>query len=294
MVAAWGLTARTKGALLITGASTGIGASCALRMDSRGYQVFAGVRKAGDGEALEQKASDRLSHVILDVTDRGTIACAAQTVADTVGDRGIIGLVNNAGIVVAGPLEFVPIEGFRRQLDTNVVGPIAVTQAFLPLLRRGNGRVVNVGSIFGRLALPFLGPYSASKSALKALTDALRLELRPWNIQVSIVEPGAISTPIWDKSRLAAEAMATPCRQDIQHFYGKTIDAFLVAMERLAKTAISPEAVADAIEHALTAARPKTRYLVGADARRQAIVARFLPDRFRDLLIRKVLGLPKP
>src|SRR5436190_20383212 len=188
------------GSVVITGASTGIGKTCALRLDRLGFQVFAGVRRTEDGETLKRQASQRLTPITIDVTDSGSIAAAASMVATAVGDAGLQGLVNNAGIAVACPLEFLPISLLSQQLEVNVTGQIDVTQVFLPLLRAGNGRIVNMGSISGRMAYPLLGPYCASKFALEALTASLRMELRPWHIPVSIIEPGAIATPIWSKA----------------------------------------------------------------------------------------------
>src|SRR5258708_33287478 len=181
--------------VVATGASTGIGEACALRLDRRGFHVFAGVRREVDGGALKQKASGRLTPILLDVTDASSIKSAAAAVAASLDEEGLSGLVNNAGIAIAGPLEFLPIDELRRQFEVNVIGQIAVTQAFLPLLRKGHGRIVNMGSISGRLAFPLLGPYAASKFALRALTTALRMELRPWGIPVSIIEPSGIATP---------------------------------------------------------------------------------------------------
>src|SRR5574341_29762 len=178
--------------IVITGASTGIGEACALYLDELGYRVFAGVRRPSDGETLKAKASARLTPVVMDVTDVASIDRAVETVKQAVGSVGLAGLVNNAGIGVGGPLEVVPLADLRKQFEVNVIGQVAVTQAFLPLLRQGRGRIVNMGSIAGRVVMPFMGPYSASKFALEALTDAMRLEFQPWGIQVSIVEPGAI------------------------------------------------------------------------------------------------------
>jgi NAD(P)-dependent dehydrogenase (short-subunit alcohol dehydrogenase family) len=181
------MTQIRQGAVVVTGASTGIGAACALRLDHLGFQVFAGVRRKEDAQALQAKASPQLMPIFLDVTDLDSITAAMHKVAITVGNSGLIGLVNNAGIAVGAPLEFIPITEFRKQLEVNVTGQLAVTQAFLPLLRLAKGRIVNMGSITGRSATPFLGAYSASKFALEALTDALRLELRPWGIWVAIL-----------------------------------------------------------------------------------------------------------
>ena len=165
------------GAVVITGASTGIGRATALHLDRLGYRVFAGVRQEADAESIRQRSSARLSPVFLDVTAAASIQAAATLVAAEVGETGLAGVVNNAGIGLGGPLEFFPIDELRRQFEINIVGPLAVTQAFLPLIRRGRGRIVLVGSISSRRASPIAGPYNASKFALEALADALRLEL---------------------------------------------------------------------------------------------------------------------
>ena len=281
-------------AVVITGASTGIGEACALRLDRHGWRVFAGVRKEADGERLKQQASDRLAPITIDVTDQASIKSAAEVVANAVGEAGLAGLVNNAGITVPGPIEFLPIEELRRQLEVNTIGQIAVTQAFLPLIRKGHGRIVNMGSIGGRMATPFIGAYCASKFALEALTDSLRQELRPWDIGVSIVEPGSIATPIWEKGRAAADELEERLPQAARDLYGDAIDAFRRAVDKRAGAGIPADEVAKAVEHALTAKRPKTRYLVGMDARLPAVLAKVVPDRARDGLIARNLGLPGP
>ena len=194
------MNAQTQRPVVVTGASTGIGEACALRLDKLGFTVFAGVRKDSDAEKLKQKASPRLTPIFLDVTDPESIASAVKIVTQIVGDRGLFGLVNNAGISIPSPLELIPIAEFQQQMQVNVTGQLAVTQAFLGLLRLRKGRIVNMGSISGRSATPFLGAYNISKFALEGFTDVLRMELRPWGISVSIIEPGAIATPIWEKS----------------------------------------------------------------------------------------------
>lgn len=271
--------------VIITGASTGIGAACALQLDRLGWQVFAGVRQPADGAALQQQASGPLTPILLDVTDAGVIAAAAETVAAAVGQAGLAGLVNNAGIALGGPLEFLPIAELRRQLEVNAIAPVAVTQAFLPLLRRGRGRVVNIGSISGRIAMPFIGPYSASKFALAALTDSLRVELRPWGIEVALIEPGPIATPIWDKSLALADDLAGSLPPQGHDLYGAAMAAARETIARASRSGIPPEAVAQVVVHALTARRPKTRYLVGRGVWLAALFAKFVPDRLRDWLI---------
>ncbi len=272
-------------AVVVTGASTGIGEACALRLDGMGFRVFAGVRRDEDGATLRQKSSDRLVPVRLDVTSADDIAAAARTVAAAVGDAGLAGLVNNAGIAVAGPMEFLPVDELRRQLDVNVVGQIAVTQAFLPLLRTARGRIVNIGSISGRLATPFVGAYSASKFALEALTDALRVELRPWGIEVAIVEPGGIATPIWERSIAVADRLIASMPEQAQAYYGPVIPAVRGTAMSTGKRGTSPAAVADVVVHALTARRPRTRYLVGQRAGTITRIVARLPDRWRDRII---------
>jgi NAD(P)-dependent dehydrogenase (short-subunit alcohol dehydrogenase family) len=272
-------------AVVITGASTGIGAACALHLDRLGFRVFAGVRKPADGEALQRQASDQLTPILIDVTDAASIAAAADTVAAAVGEAGLAGLVNNAGIGVVGPLEFLPIAELRRQLEINVIGQVAVTQAFLPLLRQGRGRIINMGSISGRVAMPFIGPYAASKFALEALSDSLRVELRPWGIEVSIIEPGPITTPIWEKSRALADELIQNLPQRGHDLYGEAIGIARKTIINSGQAGIPPDKVAHVVAHALTARRPKTRYLVGRGLWFAVLFAKFVPDRLRDWLI---------
>lgn len=274
-----------KRAVVITGASTGIGEACALYLDRLGFCVFAGVRKAADGEALRARASAHLTPLFIDVTDTAQIATAAQTVAAAVGSAGVVGLVNNAGIAVGGPLEFLPLAELRRQFEINVLGQVAVTQAFLPLLRQGRGRVVNMSSISGRVAMPFFGPYSASKFALGALNDALRVELKPWGIAVICVEPGSIATPIWAKSLSGADEITNNLPAAAEELYGKKLAVLRQTVSKVGRRGISPEKVAATVHRALTANRPKTRYLVGLDAKVGALLVKLLPDRLRDWLI---------
>jgi NAD(P)-dependent dehydrogenase (short-subunit alcohol dehydrogenase family) len=253
--------------LLVTGASSGIGAAVAKRMTERGWEVYAGVRKAGDAPAGTRE-------VLLDVTDGNAVRAAAE------GIERLDGLVNNAGIAVASPLEDLPLDELRRQLEVNVVGQLAVTQALLPALRAARGRIVLVGSIAGKSSLPFLGAYAISKFSLEAMTDALRLELQPDGIEVSLVEPGTIATPIWTKPQ--------PLADGVSERYRPRVDAFRAAAAARASKAAPVDLVADAVEHALTAERPKTRYLVGRDAKLRAGIER-LPDRVRDRVIVRAL-----
>lgn len=278
-------------AVLITGSSTGIGAACALELDRLGWRVFAGVRSMDDGRRLAATASPRLTPLPLDVTDLQRVAEAARAVAGAVGPAGLAGLVNNAGIVVAGPLEFLPLEELRRQLEVNVIGQVAVTQAALPLLRAARGRVVLIGSANGRVAPPYMGAYAASKHALEAIADSLRVELGPWGIHVSIVQPGSVNTPIWEKSRADADRLIRALTPEGQALYGEDIARMRRAADRLGAAGMPVGRVVRAVVHALTARRPKTRYPIGPQVRLAAPLFRLLPDRLRDWLIRRALGL---
>ena len=280
-------------AVVVTGASTGIGAACALDCVGRGMTVFAGVRDPRAGEALVAKAGPSLIPITLDVTDERSIAQSVEVVQRVVGERGLGGLVNNAGIVIGSPLEVIPLLQLRKQLEVNVIGQIAVTQAFLPLLRRGRGRIVNMGSIAGRGTIPLLGPYSASKYALEALTDALRMELQPWGIQVSIIEPGAIATPIWEKSAKEAEGLEASVSKEAKALYSEAVIRIREAIAKAATRAIPPDAVVQAVHHALTASRPHTRYLVGSDAKLRAWMVKWMPDRVQDKLLLWALKYPR-
>jgi NAD(P)-dependent dehydrogenase (short-subunit alcohol dehydrogenase family) len=278
-------------AVLITGSSTGIGAACALELDRLGWRVFAGVRSPDDGQRLAAKASPRLTPLRLDVTDCQLVAEAARALADAVGPAGLAGLVNNAGIVVAGPWEVLPIEELRRQLEVNVVGQVAVTQAVLPLLRAGRGRIVLIGSVNGRMAPPYMGPYAASKHALEAIADSLRVELGPWGIPVSIVQPGSVKTPVWQKSQAEADRLLQILTPEAQALYGEDIARMRRAVERLAAQAMPVARVVRAVVHALSARRPRTRYPIGPQARLAAPLLGLLPVRLRDWLMRRALGL---
>ena len=279
--------------VLITGASTGIGAACAIRLAAAGMHVYAGVREDAAGAALRAQNAALITPLHLDVTNAGSIAAAVATLEAQLGDAGLNGLVNNAGIAIGGPLEVLPMNEIRRQFDVNVFGALAVTQAFLPQLRRARGRIVNMGSIAGRIALPFLGPYCMSKSALRAMTHALRLEVDAWGIDVALVEPGAIATPIWKKSNAAADVMQATLQNDTLAHYSRHLEGIRRVIAKAEEQAISADAVARAVEHALTAAHPKTEYLVGNDARMRAAINAVLPQFLQDRLHRWFLKFPR-
>ena len=223
---------------------------------------------------------------MLEVTDGESIAAAVKTVEQFLEDTPLVGLVNNAGIGVSGPLEFVNLDRLRWQLEVNVVGPVAVTQAFLPLLRAGRGRIVNIGSVAGKVALAFFGPYAASKHALEAITDALRRELSPWNMHVAIVEPGSIKTPIWDKAQKNAAELLESLSPRAEELYGKTLRKALTMAGLTAERGAHPDAVAKVVHHALSASRPKLRYLVGIDARLARTVQSLFGENVLDLAVK--------
>jgi NAD(P)-dependent dehydrogenase (short-subunit alcohol dehydrogenase family) len=256
--------------VLVTGASTGIGRATALTLAASGTSVLAGVRRLQD-------APPGTTPVLLDVTDAERVG-ALREIAQ------LDGLVNNAGIAVSGPLEYLPLAELRRQLEVNVIGQLAVTQAVLEPLRRARGRIVNVSSIGGRVALPLYGPYSASKFALEALSDSLRRELRGV-VRVIVVEPGAMATPIWDRGIATADALYAEMPPAAHERYGELVRVMRGQAEVLGREGDPPERVAETIVRALTARRPRTRYVVGRDAQIQAALARALPGRALDAVL---------
>ena len=251
------------------------------------------MRRDEDGEALRAQARTKLTPLIIDVTDEATISAAAATVGACVGDRGLAGLVNNAGIAKPAPIEFQPMADFREQLEVNLFGPVAMVQAFLPLIRQGGGRIVNVGSIGGLLVLPLNGAYSASKFGIRAVTDALRLELRQWNIHVSLIEVAPVETAIFGKTYAELDGLEAKLGETGYRLYEEQIAAVRKATEKAAADADPPLVIAKAIAHALTSDKPKTRYLVGHGGKEVAVAAA-LPDRVRDRALAHELGLPKP
>ena len=276
--------------VLITGSSTGIGRAAALHMDALGWVVYAGVRKESDGLELSDAASTRLHPVIIDVADQASITAAAKNVAEQTGGR-LDGLVNNAGITVQGPLEYLPLDDLRKQLEVNVVGQVAVTQAFLPQLREATGRVVFVGSVAGRaFTLPFIGPYGASKKAIGAIGEALRMELKPWNIKVSVLEPGSVATPIWEKGDASFDEELAALPDEAQQRYGRVLDKARKIAAATGRRGIPAEKVAAKVEHALTSKRPRLHYLIGADAFAQTYLLSPSPTSMKERAIGKLLG----
>lgn len=270
--------------VVVTGASSGIGEATARVLAERGLDVLAGVRSDADAERVAA-LHDRVSPVRVDVSDEASVAA----LPGALGDAPLAGLVNNAGISVSGPLEFVPLDEWRRQLEVNVIGQVAVTQALLPALRAARGRIVNIGSVGGRVAVPLLSPYNASKFAMEGITDSLRRELRPLGVHVAIVEPGAIATRIWEKGTAAADETLAGAPPEAEAVYGETIAAVRAQAEKAARDAIPPEKVAAAVVHALTADRPRTRYPVGKDAKQRIRASGLLPDRAFDAIMARIL-----
>lgn len=290
--------------VVVTGASSGIGEAAVLRLATMGWKVFAGVRRGEDGERVSRMASGIVA-LRLDVTDGVSIAEAAHRIERETGEQGLTGLVNNAGIAVSGPLEYLPVDDLRHQLEVNVTGQVAVTQALLPALRRSTAldeagsaaaRIVFMGSIAGLTTSPLVGAYCASKHALEAVADAFRLELAPWRIGVSIIEPGVVFTPIWEKgSREGADRLDRmgPAAQDR---YAPLFTAFRRIITGQRRRGVEPGAVAAVVGHALSARRPRSRYVVGRDARLRALL-RHLPDPWHDRIVLSVLrrlSAPRP
>ena len=279
--------ARSK-SVVITGASSGLGKAAAIRLSQLGYRVFAGVRTESSAAVLSgvSPSSGELIPVILDVTDADSIAQAGELVEHSCGDTGLWAVVNNAGISVCAPLECIPMEVMRTQLEINVVGAIAVSQRFLPLLRATGGRIVNVSSGIANIAPAYSAPYAAAQFAKEGLSDALRRELRPLGVRVSVIQPGLVYTPIWSKIRESADEILAAAPADVLEIYRARFSAFLSTNEVRAQASKTTAAdYADAVAAAVAATRPKTRYRVGADSWTSALARRVVSDRMMDVLI---------
>jgi NAD(P)-dependent dehydrogenase (short-subunit alcohol dehydrogenase family) len=283
------MSADSSKTVVVTGASTGIGWGCVKVLAEDGWRVFAAVRRAEDAERLTTAFGDPVRPLIFDVTDAKAVAAAASEVDAALGGKTLAGLVNNAGIAVAGPLLHLKIEDFARQLAVNLTAPVIVTQAFAPLLgadrsRSGPpGRIVMMSSVGGLSASPFFGAYNASKFGLEGLSESLRRELMLYGIDVVIINPGAIATPIWGKSEsVDADFEGTPYAAAIAK-----VKAYLLAM---GKAGLPPERIGEAVRTALSAHRPKVRYIV-TPTPLQDFLARNLPKRLVDRLFADRLGL---
>jgi NAD(P)-dependent dehydrogenase (short-subunit alcohol dehydrogenase family) len=278
--------------VLVTGSSSGIGRTTVRRLDEAGWKVFAGVRKEEDAAKLREESSARLEPLMLDVTDADAIAAAAERVGAEPG--GLDGLVDNAGNAVAGPLEALPIEDFRRQVELNLIAQVAVTQAMLPAIRTARGRIVMISSMGGRVALPVTGAYHAAKFGLEAVGDTLRQELAPWGIKVVLIEPGSIDTPIWKTGEDDADRIFKDASPRIRELYSGVIERYREVVRDTAERGIPPEKVAAKIQHALETPRPRTRYLIGIDAQVMARLKPFVPTPAFDWVIARAMAFPKP
>ncbi len=275
---------------LITGCSTGIGRATALRLESSGWTVFAGVRKQEDADSLAAAGSERLRPVIVDVTDTESIAATAELVGAEAG--GLQALVNNAGVAYTGPLEFVPLDEFRNQLEVNLTGHLAMTQAMIPALRIGRGRIVNITSIGGVVSTPFFGPYNASKYGLEAISDCFRVELRPWGIDTIVIEPGSIATEIWNSGLDQFDRTEERMPPEGRTLYAKAIKSLRRAAKETGDRGIPADHAAAVIEKALIVKRPRARYRIGRDAHIMGTLSSVLPDRAWDRLLGRIMRLP--
>ena len=290
----------SNGHILITGTSTGIGRACALQLARRGYLVWAGVRSEEDGKSIEAAGSGMpgaIRAVQLDVTDIVSIRAAEEKIRSNAQDEGLFGLVNNAGICVVGPVEFLPLEDYRRQFEVNLFGAIAVTQVMLPLLRVHNtrlperrSRIVNICSITGEVSTPIFSAYSASKFALRAVNDALRLELAADGIHVCLVVPGTIESKIWEKEKEGVQAIVA--RPGVRKVYGALIDNVAGYVFECAKKALPAERAAEVVEKCFVSVRPRIQYRVGWEATVGSRAKKIIPDRIFDFLMGRTLGVP--
>lgn len=266
---------------VITGASTGIGKATALFLDELGFKVFAGVRKEADGEALMQAASDRLTPILLEVTDAKSIVAAVSAVEQAT-SGGLFSLINNAGLSLNGPLELLPVADMKQLLDVNVLGVLATTKAFIPLLREHRGRLININSGHGLLAIPDKSVYAASKFALQAISDSLRLELKPFGVSVSYLVVGKVDTAVLGKIEADRAKMIAAADPELANLYAPLLEFFDNEVKGL--PGIPPSEVAKVVAEALTAKRPKPRYLIGPGAKKMKNLAR-LPVGLRDRLM---------
>lgn len=273
--------------VLVTGAGRGIGRTIAEQLAVAGWDVIAGVRNTVDGAMLTAIHPDRITVVVLDVTDDKHIAALDEALPAQ-----LDAVVNNAGIVVAGPMETVGVEDWRKQLDVNVIGQLAVTRAVLPRLRRSQGRVLFISSVNGRLSTPMIGAYAASKFALEAAADALRMELRPWRIPVVLIEPAQTDTDMWRTAGTMVDEFEGALSTEHRALYARHISGMRKSVPISQRIAVRPEKVAATVLEALTAGRPRARYVVGAGPKLQVALLTRMPANLRDRLLRAVMRQP--
>jgi len=281
-----------EGAVVITGASSGIGRAAVARMVQSGWRVFGTVRKTQDGDSLRSEFGTAVTPIILDVTDRASVNAVAQVVSREVQGSGLDGLVNVAGVGKVAPVEYVTQDGLLEIFNVNLFGQIAVTQALLPLLRTAHGRIVNITSVGAHIAIPFGSPINASKSAFGIFSDTLRLELHPFGIHVSVIEPGAIKTPAVNKTLGDVEGVIRNLPPNGAAQYSEMLRSFARRAYQREMNGSSPDLVAQAIHHALTATQPRTRYRVGKHSTLLTVLATFLPDRLLDKIRFRIVGMP--
>jgi NAD(P)-dependent dehydrogenase (short-subunit alcohol dehydrogenase family) len=273
--------------VLVTGAGRGIGKSIVEHLAARGWDVVAGVRNERDAAAVAAVNPQRISSVILDVTDAGHIAALDESLPET-----LDAVVNNAGIAVGGVMETLSPDDWRKQLEINVIGQLAVTQAVLPRLRKSRGRIVFISSVSGKIVMPLVGAYSASKFALEAAADALRMELSPWGIRVALVEPGNTDTDMWRTADAMVEELEAGLTAEHRDLYAKHIAGFKKTIPMAQKIAVPAEKVSAVVEEALTSRRPRARYIVGVGPKLQVAVLTRLPTKVRDSVLRRLTGQP--
>lgn len=277
-------------ALLITGAATGIGQACAIHLAQAGHMVFPGVRRREDGDQFREESAGKLFPIVLDITNKDSIKASVDAIQESSGER-VFSIINNAGISIRGPIEFLSLSLLREQLEVNLIGQIALTQAFLPLIRRRGGRIVFISSASGRLASPFLGPYSASKAGLEIISSALRMELMKSSIHVSVVVCGSIRTPIWEKATRSAKDIANDLPIQAQEMYSARIEKSNQFYDRIGNEGLPPERVAKTVAHILNTKSPRAHYFVGRDARLYSLISKLTPSSFREWLTLHLMKL---
>ena len=282
---------QSKKSVLVTGTSTGIGRCAALQLDQLGYQVFATIRNKQDAESIQSEASDRLIPLMLDVTEPTSLDRAHEIVKLNVADAGLWGLVNNAAIGFVSPLEFAPLDDLRWLYEVNVFGLLAITQKFLPLIRQAKGRIINISSTASSAVAPFHGPYSSSKLALNGLTDSLRLELKPLQVQVSLIVFGSVQTPIWATAGDKSTQVAQDFPPEALEIYGGNLGRVRDYFNRIGKTGMTTDQACQSILHALSAENSKTHYYVGPDARLHYWLRRLFYGRIADWIMVRTIGL---
>jgi len=284
--------------ILITGTSTGIGRATALHLDQLGYQVIGTVRKESDAQDIQESASSKLRVLLLDVASPSDLFQFQESLEQELGNGGLWALINNAAIGFSSPLEFVALDQFRQLFEVNLFGLLAVTQICLPYIRQEQGRVINISSTASIVIAPFHGPYSAAKIGLNALSNALRLELRPFGIQVSVMVCGSVQTPIWDKGGALARHLWEEQPPEATQLYGAQYAQLGSFFEQMGHKGLPPKKVAETIDHALSSKQPKQTYYIGRDAQQFRLLNKLVPERLRDWLILRIIGLdtqsPRP